>query len=262
MNRKKIWFASDLDNTLIHSYKHRQKEDQCVEWLNGAEQSFMTKTSIQLLKDMRPSITLLAVTTRSLEQYRRIQWPEGCKPDLAITTNGAFLIDGNGEEDSSWAEETRVFCRHDRAEVEKKYQEFQESTDVFRSKIVDDAYLFLCSIEEIPVEPYIKTFQKDTLLSVEGNGMKIYFFPPRLNKGDALKRIRERFSPMYVAAAGDSLIDLPMLRLADLSFIPQDYILPAGHSTGNFLRQPPHEAVFSDWLLHSLGAWANSLPIS
>ncbi|MBR3457026.1 MAG: haloacid dehalogenase [Selenomonadaceae bacterium] len=262
MKRKDIWFASDLDNTLIHSYKHRRKEDQCVEWLNGAEQSFMTRTSIQLLKRIHQSITLLAITTRSLEQYRRIQWPEGCKPDLAITTNGAFLIDGNDEEDSSWAEEMRVLCCRDMAEVERKYQEFQEDADVFRSKIVDDSYLFLYSIKETPVEPYIKIFQKDTLLSVEGNGRKLYFFPPRLNKGEALQRIRERFSPMYMAAAGDSLIDLPMLRLADISFIPKDYTFPAGHPAGNFLRQPPPEPVFSDWLLHSLDTWITSLPIS
>ena len=33
-----ILFASDLDNTLLFSHRHRQPEDRCVERLNGAEQ--------------------------------------------------------------------------------------------------------------------------------------------------------------------------------------------------------------------------------
>lgn len=38
-----ILFASDLDNTLLFSHRHRQPEDRCVERLNGAEQGFFTR---------------------------------------------------------------------------------------------------------------------------------------------------------------------------------------------------------------------------
>ena len=40
-------FASDLDNTLIHSYKFRKEDDVCVEWIQDKEQSFMSKKAIE-----------------------------------------------------------------------------------------------------------------------------------------------------------------------------------------------------------------------
>ena len=44
-----ILFASDLDNTLLFSHRHRQPEDRCVERLNGAEQGFVTRTGSVML---------------------------------------------------------------------------------------------------------------------------------------------------------------------------------------------------------------------
>ena len=43
-----ILFASDLDNTLLFSHRHRQPEDRCVERLNGAEQGFFTRETPDL----------------------------------------------------------------------------------------------------------------------------------------------------------------------------------------------------------------------
>lgn len=52
------------------------------------------------------------------------------------------------------------------------------------------------------------------------SGRKVYFFPPGIDKGTALRRAVERFGPERVIAAGDSVIDVPMLRQADLALIP------------------------------------------
>ena len=41
-----ILFASDLDNTLLFSHRHRQPGDRCVELLNGAEQGFLDRKSV------------------------------------------------------------------------------------------------------------------------------------------------------------------------------------------------------------------------
>ena len=58
------------------------------------------------------------------------------------------------------------------------------------------------------------------------SGRKVYFFPPGIDKGTALRRAVERFGPERVIAAGDSVIDVPMLRQADLALIPDAELLP------------------------------------
>ena len=75
-----ILFASDLDNTLLFSHRHRQPGDRCVELLNGAEQGFFTQRTLDLLPQVVQRVQLLPVTTRSIEQYRRIRWPEETVP--------------------------------------------------------------------------------------------------------------------------------------------------------------------------------------
>ena len=58
------------------------------------------------------------------------------------------------------------------------------------------------------------------------SGRKVYFFPPGVDKGTALRRAAERFGPERIIAAGDSVIDVPMLRRADLALLPGPELLP------------------------------------
>ena len=59
-----ILFASDLDNTLLFSHRHRQPEDRCVERLNGAEQGFFTRETPDLLPQVVQRVHLLPIPTR------------------------------------------------------------------------------------------------------------------------------------------------------------------------------------------------------
>ena len=59
-----ILFASDLDNTLLFSHRHRQPEDRCVERLNGAEQGFFTRETPDLLPQVVQRVHLLTIATR------------------------------------------------------------------------------------------------------------------------------------------------------------------------------------------------------
>ncbi|MDR2137476.1 MAG: hypothetical protein LBO68_04225, partial [Synergistaceae bacterium] len=65
-------FASDLDNTLIHSYKRALPSDICVERKDGRALSFMTPRGRRMLQKARERCCFVPVTTRSLEQYRRL----------------------------------------------------------------------------------------------------------------------------------------------------------------------------------------------
>ena len=209
----KILFACDLDNTLIRSYKKRRVDENiCVEHYDGREQSFISPNALDLLKKISEKILFIPVTTRSIAQYRRIFWAEDFKPRQAVVSNGAFFLDGDNQEN---------FLREVVApyEDELKFQLEAADKNIFTiARIVDESFLFLKCRDDIEAEK----ISFDTNLTVQHFGKKFYLFPPRLNKGEALKLLIKKFSPEKVFVAGDSEIDLPMLELADIAFAAEN----------------------------------------
>ena len=61
-------------------------------------------------------------------------------------------------------------------------------------------------------------------MKVISSGKKIYFFPPEINKGTAVIRLKQKFDSQLVICAGDSAIDIPMLNMADVSIVPSSYL--------------------------------------
>ncbi|MBR0261292.1 MAG: HAD hydrolase family protein [Selenomonadaceae bacterium] len=208
----KILFACDLDNTLIHSYKKRRADDVCIEHYEGREQSFTSPRVLDLLKKISEQILFVPVTTRSIAQYRRIFWTENFSPKFAVVANGAFVLDGERQEN---------FLREFVTPYKEELKIQLEATDknIFTTrKIVDESFLFLKCRDDIDAEK----ISFDTNLIVQHFGQKIYLFPPKLNKGEAVKLLIKKFSAEKIIAAGDSEIDLPMLELADVAFAPKN----------------------------------------
>ena len=69
---KDIVFASDLDNTLLYSRSHKREGDICVEHIAGRAHGFMTPLTVERLREVSQKLCLIPVTTRSIEQYKRI----------------------------------------------------------------------------------------------------------------------------------------------------------------------------------------------
>ena len=82
-------------------------------------------------------------------------------------------------------------------------------------RIVDNSFLFLKHKEE----SMVTDLKIDTSLNIQYTGQKIYLFPPTLNKGKALHKLKAKFNPEFIFAAGDSKIDIPMLNLVDIAYI-------------------------------------------
>lgn len=60
-------FHSDLDNTLIYSGRHEIGEEKLpVELYEGREVSFVTRTSLSLLREIRERAVFVPTTTRTL----------------------------------------------------------------------------------------------------------------------------------------------------------------------------------------------------
>ena len=71
-------FHADLDNTLIYSVRHDVGEEKTgVEVYEGREVSFMTNRSSSLLKRVKEHLLFVPTTTRTEEQYRRIDLKMG-----------------------------------------------------------------------------------------------------------------------------------------------------------------------------------------
>lgn len=222
-------FACDLDNTLIHSYKHRTDDDICIEIYNGREQSFISSRAAKLLREVVQKVLFIPVTTRSIEQYQRIQWIEGTEPKYAIVSNGANLIH-NDDIDLEW--KSYFFNEHIQPYTDElKYQQIllSQNPSFTICRIVDDSFLFLKCSETIDVEKISTELQKQTNLTVQNSGRKIYLFPPNLNKGEALLRLKQKFNPNQVFCAGDSIIDVPMLNLANMAFVLSPLIKYLNH---------------------------------
>lgn len=102
-------FISDLDNTLIYSYRHEIGEEKVlVETKDGKELSFMSRYSYELLDKINSMICFMPITTRSVEQYARVMLSSRWKPGLALAANGGVLLQ-NGEPDREWyAESLRI----------------------------------------------------------------------------------------------------------------------------------------------------------
>ena len=87
-----------------------------------------------------------------------------------------------------------------------------------RCRIVDNAYLFVYCKDNIDIKKQENYCQKRTTLKVISSGRKIYFFPPKMDKGFALNLLKKKIKPIKVISAGDSIIDIPMLIAAEHSF--------------------------------------------
>ena len=214
---KKILLACDLDNTLIHSYKQKQDEDVCIEWIQGREQGFISRNAFNQIECIEEKSEFVPVTTRSIEQYLRIKWGKKVKPQYAITTNGAVLLDGEAP-DVSWKNESESMLSGYKEELADILNRLENGDDYIRCRMVDSMYVFAYRKEGVDTDNKVKSYADRTSLKVVSSGKKIYFFPPEFNKGNALIRLAKRLEADIIIAAGDSEIDIPMLELADIAY--------------------------------------------
>ncbi|MCI8326260.1 MAG: HAD hydrolase family protein [Lachnospiraceae bacterium] len=215
-----ILFASDLDNTLIYSYKHEiGNEKICVEIYQNREVSFMTEQSYQLLQQIKKQVLFVPITTRTLEQYQRIDL--GFLPDYALVSNGGVLLQ-HGKEDAAWYEESLTSVLDCQTEL-KKAEYYLEKDENRNFEIRNIRSLFLFTKSRKPQESIqnLKKFLDLSLVDVFGNGVKVYVVPKKLSKGEALKRFRMKRKAETIFAAGDSEFDIPMLEVADVSLLPE-----------------------------------------
>ena len=208
---------------IIHCYFHGKKShpnDFCVEKKDGIEQGFMTEFAYNSLEIINKKTTFVPVTSRSISQYRRIEWNANQLPQYAIVANGGVLLK-NGEIDLAWLKESQDLVKPFKNEMNNLYNIFNSTGDYKISRIVDDMYVYVHCYNDSQVADCVNKYKATSQFEVISQGKKVYFFPPTINKGIAVERLKVNIAYEKTIAAGDSIIDLPMLQKSDFAIIPK-----------------------------------------
>lgn len=245
-------FHADLDNTLIYSARHDIGEEKTdAELYEGREVSFLTNRSSSLLKKVCARLLLVPTTTRTEEQYRRIDLKTGPLP-YALVCNGGVLLH-EGREVRPWYETSLRRIEKSREELMRARLLMEEEEDrIFEVRNIRNLFLFTKSSDPQKTAGRLRGSLDGSRVQVFQNGYKVYVLPVGLDKGSAVRRFRDYIKADRVIAAGDSEFDIPMLEAADLAYAPQALAKRCGF--GGQVTVIGEDAVFSDGLLERLCA--------
>ncbi len=213
-------FFSDLDNTLIRSHRHWPEGagGRVAEYLNGKPQSFMTERTWAFLRDAA-WLVFVPVTTRTEAQYRRLSFPPEAGIRYALICNGGRLL-ADGEEDRAWTEETLRLAREELPDLERAAALFRGLSEG-EVRQPEPYYYYAASEEPEKLRNALRRAAEGLRTEVSCDRRKVYLFPRSVNKGTAVRRFAEAFGVRVRAAAGDGLMDIPMLSEAEYAFAPR-----------------------------------------
>ena len=234
----------DLDNTMIYSYKHNIGRARInVEIYQGREISFLTESTYENLKRIKENVLIVPTSTRSIEQYRRIDLRIGNIPYALVCNGGVLLVDG--QKDASWYQTSLDLIRESLPALQTA-QHFLEKDNrrTFELRFIEELFLFTkCDQPELVVRE-LKAILDTNTVDIFHNKEKVYVVPRNLSKGKAVERFRKYIRAGKIIAAGDSEFDISMLRAADIRIAPhgfcQEYSIDFG------IDEMPGTEIFSD----------------
>lgn len=252
---KMIVFHTDLDNTLIYSYKHDiGNQKRCVEIYHGREISFVTqKTYFLLQKIMRQEkchqILVVPTTTRTIEQYQRIQLGIGAFSYALVCNGGVLLVDG--KEDETWYQDSLKRIQNSTEELQKALDLLRnDMRRTFELRFIKELFVFTKCEEPEAVVKDLKELLNTEVVDIFYNGIKVYVVPKALNKGTAVKRFRDYIHAELVIAAGDSAFDISMLEAADWGIAAPE--LAQRYSFSQKVIFPSADKIFAEAVLETV----------
>lgn len=232
-----IVFHTDLDNTLIYSYKHDIGRDKrCVEVYRGQELSFVTQETHRLLCKLsgwKQQVLIVPTTTRTIEQYLRIDLGMGGFPYALVCNGGVLLTAGTDDdiaagnavvrEDEKWYRDSLEMIQDSMGELRRALKLLdQDPRRTFELRFIRDLFVFTKCEDSGTVVGDLKKVLDTEAVDVFNKGAKVYVLPRVLSKGNAVSRFRKYIGAGYVIAAGDGEFDVSMLEAADLGLAPAE----------------------------------------
>jgi len=231
-------FASDLDSTLIYSSRHCKLIDEekliPVDFYNNCNSSFITKSMHDKLDHINESLLFIPVTTRSTEQYMRMKYfSDVIRPKYAIVANGGIILK-NGKELKAWSDisSTKIKEVVSIVTMIKLCSFFLESDFVKSYKTCEDLFIYSIIDEDKLANTFLKgeiamdyfkvlrNFCSKYNYSLSKQGKKVYIVPSCINKYDPINYIMKLENINTIIAAGDSLLDYPMIEHSNYGIVP------------------------------------------
>ncbi|MBW9146969.1 hypothetical protein KTC92_12125 [Clostridium sp. CM027] len=250
-------FASDLDSTLIYSSRHcnliNEENLFPVDFYNNNMCSFITKSMHNKLEHINEIMLFIPVTTRSPEQYTRMKYfYDIIKPKYAVVANGGIILK-NGIELKSWTDISSnklkkvvsvrnmiVLCSFF---LESDFiKSYKTCEDLFIYSIVDEDKLannITNGKVELDYFEVLRSFCKGYNYSVSKQGKKVYIVPNCINKYDPINYIMQLENTNIFLAAGDSLLDYPLIKHSNYGLVPSH-----GELLSNLFEKTLHNNVY------------------
>ncbi|MFC4303112.1 HAD family hydrolase [Cohnella boryungensis] len=223
-------FACDLDQTLIYSRNSRGECDEgtlvTVEYYEGAPLSYMTSRAFGLLQRLSQSLHFVPTTTRTVEQFERIHGlSDGIRSRYAIVSNGGkVLIDGRA--DLEWDALVREAVRREAAsaaEIKGRFDQLVHADWIIKERYWDELFYSIVVHRDLIPSGWMEELASRLAGSGWGcslQGRKVYLVPNSVNKGAAVRYVKELAGAREIFAAGDSLLDESMLLIAEQAMAP------------------------------------------
>ncbi|WP_369054734.1 HAD family hydrolase [Kineococcus terrestris] len=222
--------ASDLDQTLVFSRRSARADVAGlvpVEEYRGETISWVTPRAWELLGRLVATGAFVPVTTRTSEQYARLRWP-GPVPRWAVTANGGVLL-RDGVPDAAWArrvEGVLAGC----APVERARAALARLAADLHAAVPGSQAPAVRAVDRLFCYAVLREGQREHLEgprlgeltalldgwghTVSLQGRKLYAVPRPLTKSAAVAEVAARLGADGFVAAGDSLLDVDLLRAA------------------------------------------------
>jgi len=237
--RKKIFFFSDIDDTLIQTTRKTDFTRKTIVASydrEGKESSFFyegTKLFIDTLIDA--GINFIPTTARNLDAYKRTVFYKNKKINYVILNFGALIL-VNNKIDKKWNNY-----------IQAKYKSIISINEIYNKlivklkekyidvtiKIIDTYYISIYNKNNLDDKNIMRKIKKQLELFLleysqfylYENGNSFGILPIFLNKKFAVNYLIKKELPIFTIGAGDNISDLDFMNLTDFKFLPKNYIL-------------------------------------
>lgn len=175
----------------------------------------MTQTSVALLRHLRSRMLFAAVTTRTPPALRDLDLPGG-PLQLLAASNGARIFE-DGKEDGDWFDYAHTELIDD-LELDSLHRRLLGNGHP-EAVIRDRTFVRALATPDEDLG-YLPAMAHEHGMKLSVQGLKIHFVPATLSKGRAAEELRRRSRATRLVSSGDSNLDLPLLRSADVGIRP------------------------------------------
>lgn len=229
------YILSDLDDTLFSSA--RTHGMQCAQWSiasyskAGKPICFYSPQQEALVHHIQRMGMLIPVTGRSSESLKRVV---GLKlSSYRIVSHGAMILDAEGKVFQPWLKDLNVdfeFWSHKLKQTEMYLYDYakKHGLELRIQQVQEDQLPTYLSVkgEEAILSRLSEVFAEDWKDGmIHHNHRNLAYLPPYASKANAVQYLMNHLKslhtePLLFIGLGDSISDLPFLKLCDFSITP------------------------------------------